>query len=95
MTAQRRNTLRIIFRCAWNMRRADGAVSMSEALKTAWAEHKAREAFYAKAATQPLRLVTLRSPIASPVERSVRRAGQPYAYTEARDRSRVTSALGR
>jgi hypothetical protein len=72
MTAAQRNALRTIFRVAWNKRREDAAMSMSDALKAAWADHKAREAYFAQVAAAPagsLRQLRFKSTVRTSGER--------------------------
>jgi hypothetical protein len=74
MNPGRRNTLRVIFRVAHNLRRSEG-LSMSAALVRAWAEHKAREAYFAKVAAAPvgsLRKLSIKSTVRTSGERGGR-----------------------
>jgi hypothetical protein len=83
MTAARRNALRTIFQVAWFKRREDASLSMSAALKAAWAWHKEREAFYAETAKQ-LAAGTLRKLVFKSTTRATRARGRDYANGQVR-----------
>lgn len=94
MTDARRAQLRSIMKMAWSFFRSEPGRGFADCLRGAWMFIRNMDAFAKKArwGRGRKRRVCFNSLIASPVEKAVR--SDPYARTEARDRSRLTSALG-
>lgn len=94
MTNARRTQLRSIMTMAWSFFRSDPGRGFGDCLRGAWKFVRNMDAFAKRASWgKRRRKVCFNSPIQSPTDNSLR--GTAYSRTEAADRSRLTSALGR